>query len=100
MRNRGISQHAKAVQEMLFHYITQQDTCVTFKTLTDFEQAFDNLSNRYLKILLTFLNFGPDIICLIMSLNSCLVTVTVGLPQKKKKKTAAAVESKKHVPGP
>jgi len=75
MRNRGISQHAKAVQEMLFHYITQQDTCVTLKT--DFEQAFDNLSNRYLKILLTFLNFGPDIICMIMSLNSCLVGLII-----------------------
>ena len=72
IRNRGISQHAKAVQEMLFHCITQQDTCVTFKT--DFEQAFDDL---YLKILLTFLNFGSDIICLIMSLNSFLVGMII-----------------------
>ncbi len=75
IRNRGISQHAKAVQEMLFHCITQQETCVTFKT--DFAQAFDNVSNRYLKNLLTFLNFGANVICLIMSLNSSLVGMII-----------------------
>ena len=75
IRNRGITQHSRAVQEMLFQCITQNDNCVTFKT--DFEQAFDNLSNRYLKLLLKFLNFGDNIIRLIMTLNTSLVGLII-----------------------
>ena len=76
IKNRSIAPHAKVIQEALFCAVTSNiDSMVTFKT--DFEQAFDNVSNKYLYVLLTFLNFGAEIINLIITLNSSLVGLII-----------------------
>ena len=67
--------HTKAINEILFQCMCRNEECITLKT--DFEQAFDNLSNNYIKTTLQYLNFGDRLVTMIMILNSSLIGIII-----------------------
>ena len=46
IKGRRMAPHTKAINEILFQCMCRNEECITLKT--DFEQAFDNLSNNYI----------------------------------------------------
>ena len=75
IKGRRMAPHTKAINEILFQCMCKNEECVTLKT--DFEQAFDNLSNNYIKTTLQYLNFGNRLVTLIMLLNSSLIGIII-----------------------